>query len=211
MMFDYQAGEKFKLTLILVGFAGLMAGMFFSLLFMTPSPEPERHHRHLKFAMNPDLTGQPINRRSQMSAQATAPSQPSAPVTLVNPDDALTLIKAWLPLTWDLSAASAKNSQEKALMYMTPECASAYRQNIWTDDMANQIVQCGLQTTFDANQVKAGQPQPDGTIVIFVDGLQTMTVAGKGTQQRPVKYEYLIKLTQDGLRIAGISEGGSQS
>lgn len=38
-MFDYQAGEKYKLTLIMVGFAGLMAGMLFTMLVM-PQPDP---------------------------------------------------------------------------------------------------------------------------------------------------------------------------
>ena len=56
-MFDYQAGEKYKLTLIMVGFAGLMAGMFFTMLLM-PTPEPQSHQRQApKWASNPDVTG----------------------------------------------------------------------------------------------------------------------------------------------------------
>ncbi len=218
MMFDYQAGEKFKLTLIMVGFAGLMAGMLFTMLFMPPSTQQPRRHHHLKYEMNPDVTGQATQDGAAVSqpAQAadTTPSaaaRQAATQVVVSASDALGLINAWLPLSWDLSAASAKNSQEKAIMYMTPECAQAYRQNIWTADIAQQITQSGLQTTFNANKVAAGQPQADGSIVIYVDGVQTLSVPGKGTEQRPIKYEYLVKLTADGLRIAGISEGGGQS
>ncbi len=40
-MFDYQAGEKYKLTLIMVAIAGLMAGAFFTILF-SAGPEPAK-------------------------------------------------------------------------------------------------------------------------------------------------------------------------
>jgi hypothetical protein len=59
--------------------------------------------------------------------------------------------------------------------------------------------------------MQAGQPQSDGSVVVFVDGLQTMSVPGKGEQQREIHYQYLVKTTVEGYRIAGISEGGPQS
>jgi hypothetical protein len=45
-MFDYQAGEKYKLTLIMVGFAGLMAGMLFTLVLMPQQESPRRGKHH---------------------------------------------------------------------------------------------------------------------------------------------------------------------
>jgi hypothetical protein len=235
MMFDYQAGEKFKLTLIMVGFAGLMAGMLFTMILMPPAAEaPKKAHRHLSWSTNPDVTGQgsvrgrratdqPNQPAEQPAATAVAnapaaqapqapaaPAAPAVPVTMANPQDAMELVKAWLPLTWDLSAGSVQHSQEQAIMYMTPECAIAYRQNIWTPQIAQQIQQSGLQSTFDCSKMQAGQPQADGSVVIFVEGTQTLSVPGKGQQPRQISYQYLVKTTAEGYRIAGISEGGSQ-
>jgi hypothetical protein len=133
--------------------------------------------------------------------------QPGEPAAMADPNTALTLVESWLPFVWDLSAGTAQGSQEKAIAYMTPDCATAYKQNIWTGDLAKQIEESGLKSTFNAHKVAAGQNQDDGSIVIYVEGEQVLQVPGKPTRQRPVKLEYLVKKTADGLRIAGISEG----
>jgi hypothetical protein len=236
MMFDYQAGEKFKLTLIMVGFAGLMAGMLFTMILMPPAEAPKKAKRHLSWSTNPDVTGQGSVRgrraadslnANQPGGQPAAPAAaaapnapaaapqpaaaPAAPVTMANPQDAINLVTQWLPLTWDLSAASVQHSQEQAIMYMTPECATAYRQNIWTPQIAQQIQQSGLQSKFECSKIQAGQPQADGSVVVFVEGTQTLSVPGKGEQPRQINYQYLVKTTVEGYRIAGISEGGAQS
>ena len=219
-MFDYQAGEKFKLTLLMVGFAGVMAGMFFTMLLM-PTPEPEqRKHAPPKWSSDPDITGRPrlpapigaaqeaarqgngaANAAEQQQQQAYAPVDQAA---------GLSLVESWINLAWDMSANSARQSQEKAIAYMTPDCATAYRQNVWTAEMAKQIEDAGLQSSFKASNVRSGGPQQDGSLVVFVEGQQVLTVPGKGNRIRPVKLEYLLKQTPEGIRIAGISEGGGQ-
>jgi hypothetical protein len=127
---------------------------------------------------------------------------------MVSSGDALNLVNSWLPYGWDLSAGTARKSQEQAIGYMTADCASAYRQSVWRDDVAKQIEDAGLQSSFSAEKVYAGPPQADGSIVIFVEGMQRMTVPNKGTQEKAKKLEYLVKSTPEGLRIAGISDGG---
>jgi hypothetical protein len=208
-MFDYQAGEKQKLTLIMVGFAGLMAGMLFTLVLMPQQESPRRKHHKTNWSMTPEGGGASNPTRHPGQHQQQAAPEPS--VTMVNAAEAQTLITSWLPLAWDLSAGSARGSQEKAIMYMTPDCAAAYKQNVWTPDVAKTIEDAGLQSTFTAEKITPGQPQSDGSIVVFVEGTQVMTVPGKGTQQKPKRLEYLIKSTQEGLRVAGISESGQQS
>jgi hypothetical protein len=206
-MFDYHAGEKFKLTLVMVAVAGVMAGMFFTLLLMpTPEPQSYRARPHAAWMDNPDVTG----RASQPQAPVAAAPKAVDP-NMADPDTALNLVQQWLPLAWDLSAGSAKASQEKAIMYMTAECANAYRQNIWTPDIAQQIEQSGVKSTFRTDKLVAGGNQADGSVVIFVEGEQVLSVPSKGSKARPVKLEYLVKKTADGLRIAGISEGGHSS
>src|SRR4051812_14463098 len=109
-MFDYQAGEKYKLTLIMVGFAGLMAGMLFTMLVM-PQPDTRKKGRPMPAYMrDPDATGgRGIGPQSayagaqNAAANATgAPQQPAGELT--DPNMALNLVTSWLPVVWDLSA-----------------------------------------------------------------------------------------------------------
>jgi hypothetical protein len=226
-MFDYQAGEKFKLTLIMVGFAGLMAGMLFTMILM-PSSEPPSHRKQAKgeqgskgeagrrdsgnaYAAAQRAAGRASNPGADAQGAppqaAAVPPPEQGPQT--DPKVATNFLENWLPVAWDLSAGTAKNSQEKAILYMTPECATAYRQNIWTNDLSKQIEDSGLQSTFSPRKVAASQTQADGSVVVFVEGDQVLQVPGKGSQSRPVRLEYLVKTTAEGLRIAGISEGGA--
>lgn len=217
-MFDYQAGEKYKITLIMVGLAGLMAGMFFSFLMM-PTQEAPRQRPRPAYMSDPDVSGQarmPDERAAQQPDEPMPqiPGQSQEPVAqaqdIADPVESLNLVQQWLPLAWDLSAGSAQGSQEKAIQYMTAGCADAYRKNIWTTDLAQQIDSCGIRSSFKINRVAAGSNHSDGSIVISVDGEQILTVPGKGSRARQVKLQYLVRNTGDGLRIAGISEGGKK-
>lgn len=194
------------MTLIMVGLAGLLAGIFFTVLLM-PSPEPVRRRPVPAYMRDPDVTGR-VAAMPPGPGAAEAMTPPAAPVAVANPGVARTLIEQWLPLAWDLSSGTAKQSQEKAIAYMTPECADAYRRNIWTADLARQIDEAGIKSSFTTQRVEAGELQADGSVVIFVEGVQVLSVEGRGSSSRPVKLEYLIRQTPEGLRIAGISEGG---
>lgn len=209
-MFDYQAGEKYKLTLIMVGLAGLMAGIFFTVLLM-PTPEPVRRHPMPAYMRDPDVSGRQSDAASNPSngGAANAMTLQAAPAVMTDPNMAKVLIQQWLPLAWDLSAGTAKASQDKAMQYMTPDCAAAYQRNIWTPDLAKQIDESGLKSAFSPGNISASQ-NGDGSVVVFVDGEQTLMVPGKGSTSRVVRLEYMVKQTAEGLRIAGISEAGRQ-
>jgi hypothetical protein len=213
-MFDYQAGEKFKLTLIMVGLAGVMAGMFFTLLLM-PTPEPQQARRarpHAAWMDNPDVTGgRGAPTQQAFGQQSAAASPPPAAANSADPNTALNLIQEWLTYAWDLSAGTAKSSQARAMMYMTTDCANAYRQNVFTPEIAQQIEQSGVKSSFRMDRIYAGGNNPDGSVVIFVEGEQVLSVPSKGSKTRLVKLEYMVKKTPDGLRISGISEGGHRS
>lgn len=200
-MFDYQAGEKYRLTLIMVGLAGMIAGVFFTVLLM-PTPEPAKARVRPAYMDHPDVSGMPAS-AAAAGARAVGPQ-----VAMTDPVVAKALIEQWLPKAWDLSAGSAPNSQRQAMQYMTPECAQAYCENVWTADLAKQIEESGLKSTFTADRVWSGGNQADGSVVVFVDGTQVLSVPGKPGNSRAVKLEYMVKQTPEGLRIAGISEGG---
>lgn len=217
-MFDYQAGEKYKLTLIMVGVAGLMAGMFFSFLLMPSGESPGQSRRHralsdrdMRIMSDPDITGHarvPGSDGAQPGAASAAGSAPDNRNALVDRFAAKTLIDQWLPLAWDLSAGTAKGSQAKAIEFMTPACQDAYRQNIWTPDLAAQIEESGLQSTFQPKRVEVSDNLQDGSVVIYVTGNQTLGVSGGPGKAREVHLEYMLQQTSEGLRIAGISDKG---
>lgn len=203
-MFDYEAGEKYKLTLIMVGLAGLIAGLFFATL-LTPMPEPAARRRQLPpHATHPDVTGYGAPPPSGAGYQA-APAAPAG----VDPMQAKMFIESLLPMLWDLNAASAHQSQSQAMSHMTAECAGKYQQNIWTPQVAQQIQSAGIQSSFTAHDVQVGQTQADGSVVVTVTGSQTLSVPGKGGKSRPVKLEYLIKQFPEGMKVAGITDLGS--
>lgn len=218
-MFDYQAGEKFKLTLIMVGLAGVMAGMFFTVLLLpTPDPTAGRKARaHERWMDNPDVTGggrygsAPTRQPQDNGPQGQAPAPVAVAPNAADPNTAQNLIQEWLTYAWDLSAGTAKNSQARAMAYMTPDCASAYRQNVFTPEVAQQIEQSGVKSSFRMDRIYAGGNNPDGSVVVFVEGEQVLSVPSKGSKTRTVKLEYMVKKTQEGLRISGISEGGHRS
>jgi hypothetical protein len=201
-MFDYQAGEKYKLTLIMVALAGMMAGAFFTIL-LSAGPEPARTRPRAAYMDNADITG-----RLPVSAQTPNYANQNTQSSLADPFAALNLVQDWLPLAWDLNATTASDSQEKAIESMTDECAKTYRENVWTAQIAQQISASGIKSDFSASRIAAGNNEPDGSVVITVEGKQILNIPSKGAKTRSVKLEYLVKNTADGLRIAGISERG---
>lgn len=205
-MFDYQAGEKYKLTLIMVAIAGVMAGMFFTVLLMpTPEPAQARRVKRKPWMDHPDVTGRP----AQYGAAEAATAGGAAPLAAADQMDAptaMSLIEAWIPFAWDLSAGTAKDSQVKAIAYMTEDCAHSYTQNVWTPEIAQKVDAAGVKSTFRATKIQAGAHQADGSIVIVVEGEQILNIPDSAPRHRNVKVEYLVKKTSQGPRICGISE-----
>ena len=220
-MFDYQAGEKYKLTLIMVGVAGLLAGVFFTVLLMpTPDAGPAKHHTAPKWSSNPDATGTArMPGAGQRATDGQGPgqgqgqeqgAQPQAQAPMaVDAFQAREMLETkFLPLAWDLSAYSARASQGKAIAYMTDDCKRAYMNNIWTSTIAKQIEDSGVQSQFTPRKIEPGQVRSDGSVEVTVEGQQTLSVPGKGGKTRDVKVVYLVRQYPEGMKIAGISEAG---
>lgn len=210
-MFDYQAGEKYKLTLIMVAIAGVMAGVFFTVLLM-PTPEAGPQKRRAPppaWTNNPDASGQARMPDDYQGGPPPDGQQPQAQAA--DPMQARTLVENFLPLAWDLSAYSARANQDRALMVMTEECKQAYTANIWTPQVAQQIEQSGVQSTFTTKKIDQSPIRADGSVEVTVEGEQVLTVPGKGSKTRNVKVIYLVKQLPEGLRIAAISEAGNNT
>lgn len=208
-MFDYQAGEKYRLTLIMVGVAGLIAGMFFCMLLM-PTAEPTRGRKQVAMTRamtDPDVTGggsRGAGGRAQGIAAAVVGNQ--MPVDMVDRSQAQMFMQNWLARVWDLNASTATASQDEAMKWMTPECANAYRQNIWTPELSKQVQESGLQSSFQPKDINVSDNLADGSVVVKVTGTQNL-IAAAGQKSKDVHLEYMLKQTADGIRVAGISEG----
>lgn len=232
-MFDYHAGEKFKVLLIGTAICGFLGGVFIMAICGGGGGEPahitEARKKHKK--MHTDQGVISSDRAAQQGYQPTDVRQPEdgggqnpmagaqapgggqqqmpADYTYTDSLNARSMIEAFLPYAWDLSAGTASASQERAIECMTPECAQAYRQTLWTKEMAAQVEQSGLKSSFNATNIKVAGNKPDGAVVIEVEGNQILEMEGKGAKNRPVKMEYLIKMINGGLKITGINEVGS--
>ncbi len=212
-MFDYQAGEKYKLTLIMVGVAGLLAGIFLSLLLMpTESPASARKNRAAMTPSmtDPDVTGGrgPSNYGASQQAMSQMGGQQQPAPQLVDRGAARVFMDSWLPRVWDLGAASAMQSQEGAISAMTPSCAGAYRQNIWTATLAKQVQESGLRSQFQPQAVDVSENLQDGSVIVKVKGVQVLSAASGQQKSRQINVEYMMIQTPEGMKIAGISEGG---
>jgi hypothetical protein len=221
-MFDYQAGEKYKLTLIMVGAAGVMAGAFFTLLLSPPGEAPQQkpHGRGARGgagggapATDAVLDSSQRHHRGMRDQGAGGPGPQSggpsaAPAEQADKAESRDLVANLLPIIFDFNSVSANRSQEQAMASMTPECATLYRQNVWTAEVAQGVAGASMTSTFTPSMCEAYTSTADGSVVIKVEGEQVLNVQG---QQRPkhVSMEYLVKKTPQGLKICGISESGS--
>lgn len=208
-MFDYQAGEKYKLTLIMVGVAGLLAGIFFTMLLMpTEAPAQRRKAAYTRAMTDPDVTGVARSPAGYAASPQVAAAIPHQPISLVDRGSARIFMEQWLPRVWDLGATSAAGSQEWAIGCMTPSCAAAYRQNIWTPALAKQVAESGLQSAFTPQSVEVSENLSDGSVVVKVQGVQILSAASGQKKSRQINVEYMVVQAPDGMKIAGISEGG---
>jgi len=213
-MFDYQAGEKYKLTLIITALAGLIAGVFFTLLLSTTS---EPAHKPQRGGRGAGVPGRPANYEGRSSAPLRSvgggmqPSSevPQAPAAdFVDKGQAQSLVQSVLPLIWDFSSTTANQSQERAMTYMTSECAQNYRQNVWTAEVSQQVTGAGMTSSFSPRACDFVTNTDDGSVVIKVEGEQVLNLQGQPPRTKPVTMEYLVKKTPGGLKISGISESG---
>lgn len=208
-MFDYQAGEKYKMTLIVVGIVGMMAGVTLT-VFLSPTAEAPKGRPRTKADSHPDITGvapAPGGYQAPNDGGQPAYPPPVDKANMVEAAKATEFVKLWLPLAWDFTDGSATNSQNSAMGYMTPECLASYKESVWNDEMISGITGSGIKSTWQQNVISARPNQPDGSIEIAVEGTQKLLVPGSQPTERKVKFVYLVKKVGVELKIAGINEG----
>lgn len=207
-MFDYQAGERYKLTLIMVAVAGLMAGVFFTLLLGGGAPsEPPRRARTKQNPYNPD-TGAAAVGGSGSAVVTGAGGNPNVATTpqVSDAQAAQDFVRNFVTYSFNMNSNAASASQAQAMAMMDSETANAYRNNVWTPELEELVTKSGLTSQFSISSISSGQQNPDGSIVIFMNGTQILNSPAAGQQQKPVSVEYRVQRTASGWRIVGIQE-----
>ena len=203
-MFDYQAGERYKLTLIMVGLAGLMGGIFITILLGVGSEPPRQRPKRPQSAYSPD-TGVQMGGSGGPVTGAQIPNTPSAPA-VTDAQAATDFVRQFVNAAFDMNSASASQSQAAAMNMMDPTTAQGYRQNIWTPEVEQLVQENGLKSQFIPAKISTGQQNPDGSIVVFVEGQQSLVTAEGQQQDKAVSMEYLVHRGPDGFKIAGITD-----
>jgi hypothetical protein len=208
-MFDYQAGEKYKLTLVMVGVTGIIVGASLTLFLATPSGPPPRASHGSRRPANYEARGSGSLRSAggRVSHDGGGPDDAAPPpVDVVDKGAAQSFVQGFLNLTWDFNSTTSGQSQERAMTFMTPDCAQNYKVNIWTPEMAQTVAGAGMTSSFTTVSCQAITSTDDGSVVVKVVGDQTLNLQGQAPKQQHKIMEYLVKKTPQGLKISGISE-----
>ncbi len=212
-MFDYQAGEKYKLTMIMVGMTGVIVGSALTLFLAAPGDAPKARRGHGS-ARPQNYEGRGGSLRASGGAgppgAGAGMEVPQAPPSeQVDKGAAQALVQGFLPLTWDFNSTTANRSQEQAMNMMTADCAQNYKLNVWTPDIAQAVTGAGMTSSFQPSACEAITTDVDGSVVIKVEGEQILNLQGQPPKPKHVSMEYLVKKTPSGLRVSGISESGN--
>jgi len=206
-MFDYQAGEKYKLTLIMVAVTGIIVGAALTLFVSAPGEAPPQRRGHGGRPSN--YEGRGAGLRSAGAGRGAMESPPPPQVEQVDKGAAQALVQGFLPLTWDFNSTTASRSQEQAMNMMTPDCAQNYKLNVWTADIAQAVTGAGMTSSFQPSSCQAITTDVDGSVVVKVEGEQILNLQGQPPKPKHVIMEYLVKKTPGGLKVSGISESGN--
>ncbi|MBS1990987.1 MAG: hypothetical protein JSS83_10745 [Cyanobacteria bacterium SZAS LIN-3] len=207
-MFDYQAGEKQKLLLIMTAVSGVIAGSFFTLLLSSPGEAPRAPQRGGRMRSGETGGGGPPLRSVSGRGMRDNGVPPAPPVEEVDRGAAQSMVQGTLPLMWDFNSATANQSQEQAMTFMTQDCAQNYRLNVWTPEIAKSVGAAGMTSSFTPQMCQAITSEADGSVVVKVQGQQVLNLQGQPPKLKQVQMEYLVKRTPSGLKICGISESG---
>ena len=121
----------------------------------------------------------------------------------IQPKLAADFVSWWLRGAMDYNAASASESHQQAVKWVTPEAGRSFVGAFWTNDIADAVLTQRMVAGFQQTSIAPIAINKDGSVVVGVSG--TMVVqAGGPPQTQPFAAAFLVREEKDGLRIAGI-------
>lgn len=121
----------------------------------------------------------------------------------IEPGLACDFVKWWLGGAMDMAQTTAKDSHKEAIAWMTAEAAGQFQAALWTPQMAQGIETGAIRASFHTGQIQAEALNPDGSVVVSVDGTMILDTMRNPVPTHIITY-YLVKRNRDGLRIAGV-------
>ncbi len=137
---------------------------------------------------------------SEPSEQA---EQKQSEIQALEPKLATDFITWWLSGAMDYSANLAAENHKQAFAWMTPDAQAAFEAALWPPGMADAIVNGQLVAAFHLISVKAAAINPDGSIVVGVNGTLVTDRGGQPVTHQ-VTSDFLVRRSSDGLRVAGV-------
>lgn len=125
----------------------------------------------------------------------------------LTPTLATDFIGWWLTGGMDYNAATAMQSHQQAMSWMTPQAATSFANTFWTPQIAESVSTGRLVAAFQPTSVQAAAINPDGSIVVSVAGTVVVQTGSQPAVQR-FGGNFLVRQEKEGLRIAGLEATG---
>jgi hypothetical protein len=133
------------------------------------------------------------------------PAQQTIAPTGLTPDMAQKFVAWWIGRSMDYRAATATNSHNEAFAWMTPQAVKAFKESLWSPQIAAGITQGQVSAAFQAVSVQPQAINPDGSIVVTVLGTLIIQEANNPTPaSQQIVVDFLVKKDAAGYRIAGL-------
>jgi hypothetical protein len=121
----------------------------------------------------------------------------------MDPPLATDFVKWWMSGAMDYSANSAAKNHEAAFRWMTPEAVQTFQSSLWTPNVADGVAHGRIIAAFQPVSVQAQAINPDGSIVVALQGTLVTQSTGRPITQQ-LQMDLLVRKESEGLRIAGI-------
>jgi hypothetical protein len=144
------------------------------------------------------------------SAQVPAPAtpaplaQPKPVADPFTPELATQFVKWWSAKSMNYTAASAKADHDEAFKWMSPEAVQAFQSCFWTPGIEQEVLMGHVGAAFQPVSVQAEAINPDGSIVVALNGTLVMQAPGTAPVTQQIAVDYLVKKDDQGLRISGL-------
>jgi hypothetical protein len=140
-----------------------------------------------------------------VAPRALRPAQQAIAPTGLTPDMAQKFVAWWIGQSMDYRAATATNSHNKAFAWMTPQAVKAFKESLWSPQIAAGITQGQVSAAFQAVSIQPQAINPDGSIVVTVLGTLIIQEANNPTPaSQQIVVDFLVKKDTNGYRIAGL-------
>lgn len=161
-----------------------------------PAPSGQQAHAH----------GQPASAQGQPQESPGAQQQQAAQAHSMQLEEAKLakeFVHWWLSGAMDYSAATCQKSHAEMFKWMNPEAKEVFKANFWTPEMEQAFSTGTLVAHFQPSTIEPKAINPDGSIVVGVDGSLVMQIGAQPTTQR-ILTDYLVKKEDGNMRIAAI-------